>query len=299
MTTSPSAQPNQLLRADQARELRALVAMRKDSATVGSSDVRRCHSIAIAGGKGGVGRSVIALNLAIGLAQRGETVGLIDASQDLGSAELLCGLNSYWNLSHVVQGSRQVSDILQTGPAGIRILSGASCLVDTEITQRPDQYSLLSQLKSFEQELDWLIIDGSGGACGMTQKFALAADDLLVITTPEPTAVAEAYSSIKTLARTAGPRFGLLVNQAESSHQAQQILDQLQQAAHSFLRIDLHRRGYLPHDRAVQTSVNGRTPFVVQSPQSSVSIALFELIERWSRPQSTASKNDYFSRLLI
>ena len=292
MTTSPSTQPNQLLRADQARELRALVAMRNDSALVDSPDARRCHSIAISGGKGGVGRSVIALNLAIGLAQKGATVGLIDASQDLGSVELLCGLNSYWNLSHVVQGSRQVGDVLQTGPAGIRVLSGASCLVDTENTQPPVQTVLLSQLKSFEQELDWLIIDGSGGACGMTQKFALAADDLLVVTTPEPTAVAEAYSSIKALAKTAGPRLGLLVNQAESAQQAQQILDQLQQMAHSFLRIDLHRRGYLPHDRAVQTSVNGRTPFVVQSPQSSVTTALFELIQRWNRPQTMAFKKD-------
>jgi MinD-like ATPase involved in chromosome partitioning or flagellar assembly len=111
--------------------------------------------------------------------------------------------------------------------------------------------------------------------------------------------VAEAYSSIKSLARTAGPRYGLLVNQAESAQQAQQILDQLQQAAHSFLRIDLNRRGYLPRDRAVQTSVNSRTPFVLQSPHSAVTAALFELIQRWSRPQSMAFQNDYFSRLLV
>jgi flagellar biosynthesis protein FlhG len=299
MTTSLSSQPQQILRADQAKELRELVSKRRDSASAGSSDVRQCHSIAISGGKGGVGRSVIALNLAIGLAQRGAAVGLVDASQDLGSVELLCGLNSYWNLSHVVQGSRQVSDIIQTGPGGIRILTGASCLADTEITQISLRNKLLVQLKAFEQELDWLIIDGGSGASGMTQKFALAADDLVVVTTPEPTAVAEAYSSIKGLAKTAGPRLGLLVNQAESAHQAQRILDQLQHAAHSFLRIDLHRRGYLPHDHAVQKSVNGRTPFVLQSPQSSVSNALFELIQRWTRPQSTETVNDYFSRLLF
>ncbi len=298
MTTSLSAQTDQILRADQAQELRALVAKRKDSATVGSSNNRHCHSIAIAGGKGGVGRSVIALNLAVGLAQRGASVGLIDASQDLGSLQLLCGLNGYWNLSHVVQGSRQVSDIVQTGPSGIRVVTGASCLLNTDIGQNLQRNSLLTQLKAFEQELDWLIIDGSGGACGMAQKFALAADDVLVVTTPEPTALAEAYSSVKGLAKSAGPRLGLLVNQAESAHQAQRILDQLQNAAHSFLRIDLHRRGYLPHDHAVQASVNGRSPFVVQSPQSSVSAALFELIQRWSRPQSTVSVNDYFTRLL-
>ncbi|MEI8019668.1 MAG: P-loop NTPase, partial [Schlesneria sp.] len=183
--------------------------------------------------------------------------------------------------------------------AGIRILSGASCLVDSEMTHASVRKSLLAQLKTFEQELDWLIIDGSGGAGGLIQKFSLAADDVLVVTTPEPTAVAEAYSSIKGLAKTAGPRLGLLVNQAESADQAQRILDQLQHAAHSFLRIDLHRRGYLPNDRAVQTSVNGRTPFVLQSPQSSVTTALFELIQRWNRPQSTVSVNDYFTRLLF
>ena len=179
MSTSLSTQPHQNLRADQAQELRALVAKQKDSSTLGPSHVRQCHSLAIAGGKGGVGRSVIALNLAIGLAQRGASVGLIDASQDLGSIELLCGLNSYWNLSHVAQGSRQVGEVVQTGPAGIRILSGASCLVDSEMTHASVRKSLLAQLKTFEQELDWLIIDGSGGAGGLIQKFSLAADDVI------------------------------------------------------------------------------------------------------------------------
>ena len=284
---------DKLVLGDQARKLRALVALRPASAEDCRSTDRRCHTIVVSGGKGGVGRSVIALNLAIALAQRGASVGLLDACPDLGNIELLCGLNGYWNLSHVVQGCRQLDEVMQTGPAGVRIVSGASCLADPSFAPMP----AMVQLREFERELDWLIVDASGGACGLTRQFALAADDVLIVTTPEATAVAEAYASVKSLAKTVGPRMGLLVNQADSVPQAQQILDRLQQAVHSFLRVDLHRRGYLPRDIAVPNSVNARVPFVLQSPRSPVTAALLQLIQRWTRPQPTEDITPFFSRL--
>ncbi len=288
---------------DQARGLRELVARRMASTEMVHRDshdgpARRCHTIAVTGGKGGVGRSVIALNLAISLAQRGGSVGLLDASPDFGNIELLCGLNGYWNLNHVLQGSRQLDDVLLTGPAGIHILSGASCLTDS--ASSPDSVAdcLNASLCSFEKQLDWLVVDASGGAAESTRDFALAADDTLIVATPELTAVAEAYSSVKSMALSSRSRLGLLVNQADSADQAHRILDRLQQAAHSFLQVDLHRRGFISRDGAVAASVNDRVPFVIQAPDSPAAIELVKLALRWTRPHRSDGTTSFFSRLL-
>jgi flagellar biosynthesis protein FlhG len=276
---------------DQARGLRSLVARQTLSAHEPS--VKSCHTIVVSGGKGGVGRSVIALNLAITLAQRGDAVGLLDASPDFGNIELLCGLNGYWNLSHVAQGSRQLDEVLVHGPVGVCILSGANCLIDpSRIPART-----FDQLLNFERRLDWLIVDASGGASSSTREFAIAADDLLIVTTPESTAIAEAYATVKSLATSTRPRLGLLVNQADSANQAQRILDRLQQTAHALLQIDLHRRGYIPRDAAIPVSVNARQPFVLESPTSTATSALQMLTQRWTRPPRSDGDLSFFARL--
>ena len=110
--------------ADQARELRALVAKRAAPTGDVPRETRTCRSLAIASGKGGVGKSVIALNLAVALARRGDSVCLVDASPSLGHLELLCGQNGYWNLSHVAAGSRRLQDIVLDDPCGVRIEIG-------------------------------------------------------------------------------------------------------------------------------------------------------------------------------
>ena len=282
---------------DQARGLRALAGRWMPGVDGARSAVRGCHTIVVSGGKGGVGRSVIALNLAVILAQRGNSVGLLDACPDFGNIELLCGLNGYWNLSHVMQGSRQLDEVVLEGPAGIQVLSGGSCLTDLQNESAQYLDIALNHLLNFEQHLDWLIVDASSGASALTRRFATAADDLLIVTTPESTAIAEAYATVKSLALSGRPRLGLLVNQADSAIQAQRILDRLQQAAHSFLQVDLHRRGYIPRDVAIPASVNARIPFVLEAPTSPATMSLQNLTQRWTRPQVPDGNTSYFSRL--
>ena len=283
---------------EQASGLRDLVARRNASQEVHPATKRNCQTVVVAGGKGGVGRSVIALNLAILFAQRGDSVGLVDAAAGLGNIELLCGLNGYWNLSHVVHGCRALDDVILTGPAGIKILSGASCLADRSASHKMNANRLREQLQSYEQSLDWLIVDGSGGSANLAVEFARSADDLLIVTTPEPTAIAEAYSSVKSFAGHCSSRIGLLVNQADSASQANQILDRIQQASQAFLQRDLLRRGFIPRDAAINTSVNERVPVVIQSPDSPATTELSRLVERWTRTRTTVPSNSYFARWL-
>lgn len=254
---------------------------------------QRCHRIVVAGGKGGVGRSVIALNLAVALAQQGHTVGLLDGCPNFGNIELLCGLNSYWNLSHVLQGSRQLTDIVQSGPGGIQIIAGAGCLVEPDFEFAPSA-GTVGQLHRFEQSLDWMIVDASGATARMIRRWAATADDVLIVTTPEPTAVAEAYASIKAMAYAGRSRLGLIVNQAESPQQAQQILDNLQHAARSFLQVDLHRRGSIPRDTTIPISVNARQPFVLKQDENPAGKSLNELARRWTRTSADSAANSYF-----
>lgn len=281
---------------DQARDLRSLMARSTTRVDGQGTTDRRCRTIAVAGGKGGVGRSVIAVNLALTFAKQGATVGLLDASPNLGSVEMLCGLSSYWNLSHVAQGCRQLRHVMQRGPEGVSILSGASDLVEQDSDLPFVRNRLIEPLIAFENQLDWLIVDASCGLGSSMQQFAAVADDVLIVTTPEPTAVAEAYASVKSLATSTKPRLGLLVNQADSAVQAQRILDRLQQAARSFLNFDLHRRGDIPRDPHVIHSVQTQHPFVLGSPGCEAAIALQRLALRWTRTPSTESGNNFFFR---
>lgn len=293
--TSATATGSNRLGGNQALALRTLARQRLAFTTVRRDVPARCQTIMITGGKGGVGRSVIALNLAIILAQQGKSVGLLDANPDLSNAELLCGLNGYWGLSHVLQNCRQLHDVVLSGPAELKILSGGDSLALVEPQNFPSA-SLVGQFQEFESHLDVLIVDGNSGNNHAIRTLAMAADHLLIVATPEPTAIAEAYASVKSLAST-GTRLGLVVNQADTGHQSQQILDRLQQAAHSFLGTDLSRRGWIPRDPAVSVSVIERVPFVIRSPASPAATALQRISRPWLKDRSAESALGFFSKL--
>ena len=280
--------------ADQARELRSLVAQRAARASGLSRTGRTCRVIAFASGKGGVGKSVIAINLAMALARQGNSVCLLDASSGVGHLELLCGRNAYWNLAHVAAGSRCVEDITQEGPLGVHLVSGASCLLDA--SDAP--VNVLQQLAKLEHHHDWLIVDTSSGPSRMSSPFLRAADRVLIVTTPEPTAIAEAYSAVKGLPNTNGLVISALVNRADSTEQAAQILGRLRQSARSFLRADLDEAGIIPEDNAVPASVAARQPLAQFEPTCAAQHAIDQLAERMTRTVEVRNRAGYFERLL-
>ena len=281
-------------RHDQARELRALVAQRAARVSDLPCETRTCRSLAVVSGKGGVGKSVIALNLAVALARRGDSVCLVDASPSIGHLELLCGQNGYWNLAHVAAGSRCLEDVVLAGPHGMHIVSGASCL----LSETDSHAELIRDLAKLEREHDWLIIDTAGGEPRRASPFASAADRVLIVTTPEPTSIAEAYATLKGLSATEGPLASALVNRADSEQQALQILERLRHAARSFLRTDLDRAGFVPNDPAVWQSVSARCPLVDIEPVCPAQQALEGLAERLARTVITRDESDYFQRLM-
>jgi flagellar biosynthesis protein FlhG len=292
-------------RGDQAQALRGLMQRlqtdRPELATVAPS--RRACAIGVTSGKGGVGKTNIALNLAIALARLGSRTCLVDANLGLGNIDLLCGLNGYWNLSHVVSGARNVREIVLAGPEGVDVIPGASGLTELADCPAVVQADVVRQLAEFEETHDFLVIDTGAGIHRSVREFLDACDIVLIVTTPEPTSIADAYSLIKTLSGSDIPRLEVLVNQSDSAPQAHLVAERIQQTARMFLHLEVTAGGFVPKDPQVSAAVVRRSPFLIEDPQSPASSAVHQLAVRLKRvvemqpPQTVAGRDSYFPRM--
>ncbi len=264
---------------DQARRLRGLMESRLAPDPVPDTAGGAC-TITVTSGKGGVGKSNVALNLAIALARLDSAVCLLDANMGLGNIDLLCGLNGYWNLSHVVSGARLLKDVVLEGPGGIHVVPGASGLSDLADCPEGVQRELLKQMSQLERDHDFLIVDTGTGIHRPIRKFVTVADIVLIVTTPEPTSIADAYATVKSISNADELRMHALVNQAESIQQARVILDRLKQTSRLFLRRDVESAGAIPHDLSVTHAVARRTPYLLDAPHSHASLATMQLAQR-------------------
>ena len=244
------------VRNDQARELRAMIARRDALSPVAVRPTRRCKTVLIAGSKGGAGKSVVALNLAMSLGLSQASVGLLDASPGTGSLSLLCGQNGYWNLDHVAAGIRTLDEVTLSVNSNVTILPGADRLSTATVPA-----STWRSLVEFENRHDWLLID-TGSDLNQLTEFATTTDATMIVTTPEPTSVAEAYGAVKHLCTRGVTTISVLVNQADSEDQGLQIMDRLRHAAKAFLTSDIGLAGIVPFDPEVSQSVFRRTPLL-------------------------------------
>ncbi|MBM83262.1 MAG: hypothetical protein CMJ78_22095 [Planctomycetaceae bacterium] len=263
---------------DQATALRSMMERRRtDDATKEPTHCVPTRTIAVTSGKGGVGKTNIALNLAIALAQQGASVCILDANLGLGNVDLLCGLSAYWNLSHVVTGARSLSEILLDGPGNIHVVPGASGLNDLADCPEAARHEILEQMEDLERNHDFLIIDTGSGIHESVRQFALAADTIMIVTTPEPTSIADAYALIKSVSAADPPQLHVVVNQADSQSHARSILTRLQQTSRMFLKTDVIAEGFIPRDDNVPAAVLNRIPFVLNSPQTAASKQIHRL----------------------
>ncbi len=275
---------------DQAKVLRGLMEHRGQSALPPDAD-SSCHRVTVASGKGGVGKTNIALNLAIALAQHEVPVLLLDVNWGVGTIELLCGRSSGWNLSHVLRGARRLDEILVPGPAGVTIVPGAGSLA--EHPQDSSAARAVSDLLlMLEKQFPFVIVDLGTGLDRGLRRFVADSDRLLVVTTPEPPSIAEAYALIKSHSSTAPPECEVLINQAPSRAAAEGIFQRLDQTTRAFLQKELIWAGWVPQDSHVASAVALRRPFVLETPDSPASEAVRQTARRFfnqTRPSTRPS----------
>ena len=244
-----------------------------------SDRVLRCHRVTITSGKGGVGKSNLALNLAMALAQAELPVLLLDVNGGVGDVELLCGQNSPWNLSHVLSGTRRLDEILVPGPFGVTIVPGVGSLADHP-QESAAVKAVTDLLATLEEQFPFVIVDLGTERNRVLRRFISAADRVLIVTTPEPPSIAETYSAIKSLSSAECGEWEVLINQARSAQAAERIFQRLDQTTRAFLKKDLIWTGWIPQDSHIPAAVAHRKPFLSEHPHSPASEAVRQIARR-------------------
>ena len=273
---------------DQASNLRSLVLQRP-----------RASVIAVTSGKGGVGKSNVAVNLAVQLASAGKSVVLLDADLGLANADVLCNIDLPFNLAHVIARKKELRDVMVKGPGGFKLIGGASGLARMADLSDDDRQRLVAALAELELQADVILIDTGAGISPNVLSFTRAADHVLVVTTPEPTAITDAYAVVKVISRDgAVHRVSLLVNQVRAPAEAKIVYDRIAKVARQFLNISVFDAGYIPADDNVPLSVRRRVPFTLAFPRSPASQALAHLAIRLEQGVATTLQpSGFFKRM--
>jgi len=270
---------------------------------------RRPWMIAVASGKGGVGKTNIVVNLAHELARSGKATTIIDGDLGLGNADLLCGVNTTAHFGEVLDGKRFLHEVIVDVIPQLRLLPGASGiahLADLSDTQRRRMITALRQL---EGRSEAIIIDCGAGIGPWVLNLLQASDQGLIVTTPEPPALADAYALIKCVRHCTHaqgrpiPKLELIVNQANSARQAKAIHQRINAVCVRFLRTELHMRGWIPVDPHVALAVRDRTAFVKRHPRCDASrrvrcLSASLLADITSVGDTSASRSAPFARIL-
>lgn len=258
---------------------------------VNSLKKKNARVITVTSGKGGVGKTNIAINLAISLGELGRRVVILDADFGLANIDVLFGIIPQYTLLDVIQDKKNILEVLSEGPNNVKFLSGGSGveeLVKLDINQ---VQRFVNNIGLLDKIADFIIIDTGAGLSDTVMSFAMAADEILLVTTPEPTSMTDAYALIKMITnRDKEKIIKIIVNKADSVNEANDILSKLQLVAEKFLKVKLFSAGYLLQDEAVTKAVKLQQPFTISYPKSLVSKCIKDISQKFiDAPADTRS----------
>lgn len=272
---------------DQADTLREMARTAKknhqadSSGQTTSSEQKGIRVISVTSGKGGVGKSNVVSNLAIALSVQGKKVLVIDADLGLGNLDVLLGLSPVYNLNNVLNGEKTIAEILVDGPAGIKIIPAGSGVQEFTSLGQHEKLKLLDELDMLEEKFDIMIVDTEAGISENVTYFAVAAQEIIVVVTPEPTSITDVYALIKLLStKYSEHHFKVLVNMAKDSEDALEVFRKLANVAGRFLDISLDYLGCVVKDEKVVEAVKRQRAVSELFPDSEAAGCFVTLAKR-------------------
>lgn len=262
---------------DQAQSLRELILSREQTR---SSSTR---IITVTSGKGGVGKSNFTLNFALSLQKQGHQVLIFDADIGLANIDVLMGMTPEYSLYHLLKKEKTIWDIIQTGPYGLQFIAGGSGFADLLRLSESELDYFAEQVAQLNGHVDYILFDTGAGLSKETMKFILAAQETIVVTTPEPTSITDAYAIIKMVHREEPDiPFRLVVNRVTDGKEGKYTAQKITLAARRFLELDIPVLGFVADDSNVSKAVKRQIPVSVAFPQTSASRDIAELANRFA-----------------
>lgn len=228
--------------------------------------------IAITSGKGGVGKTNISANLAYSLSQAGKRVLVLDADVGLANLDVILGLTPKYNINHVLRGEKSLSEVIVPGPGNVKILPSASGIAALAELSRGQKLYLFNELNDLDGAFDFMLIDTAAGITANVMYFNMAAKEIIIIVSPEPTSLTDAYALIKLLYQGHDEkRIMLLANLVANAEEAMQVYRKVSGATEHFLDLKVEYLGYILRDEKVGEAVRRQKPFMEIYPQARAS----------------------------
>lgn len=270
---------------DQAEQLREIM---KGVSREGSSPMaKKTRIITVASGKGGVGKTNVSVNMAIAYASLGKKVIVMDADLGLANVNVMLNMIPKYNLYHVIRKQKTMREIILDTEYGIQIVAGASGFSKIANLSEGERQNFIDELNTLSSA-DIVIIDTSAGVSSNVLSFVAAADDAVIVTTPEPTAITDAYGIIKIIATeidNLNMGLKLVVNRVHSVAEAKKVSDRMTNIAAQFLNLKVDYLGFIYDDPAVQQAVLRQKPFIAMDPKSRASTCVQHIVGRLEKSE--------------
>ena len=259
--------------------------------------------IAVTGGKGGVGKTTVSVNLAAALAQRGHRALLLDGDLGLANVDVLLGISPRWSLAHVLSGERTLEEIIVEAPQGFRVVPAASGIERLANLTAAEHLGLVRAFSSLDDGTDVLVVDTPAGIAPGVLQLAQAAQHVLVVVCDEPASVTDAYALVKVLSRNHGVRrFQILANMVRERGGGRALFQNLSRVTGRFLDVTLDYAGEIPEDATLRRAIREQQPVVDAYPGSPSARALKEvarIADNWPVPAGPRGNIEFFAERLV
>lgn len=259
--------------------------------------------IAVTGGKGGVGKTNISVNLGVALAEMGRRTLLLDADLGLANVDVLLGLKPVATLADVLAGKAELSDIILTAPGGLKIVPAASGIQRMAQLSSAEHAGLVRAFGALDDQLDIFLIDTAAGISDTVVSFLTAAQEIVVVVCDEPSSITDAYALIKLLATQHGcQRVRIVANMTRRADEGANLFNKINGVCEKFLDVTLQFMGAIPFDENVRKAVQARRPLLQVAPNCKASIAIRQLalkVDNWPAPSRARGHLEFFFERLL